>query len=61
MPLLEHNISANAHLFQYTRPTATVLDWDDETLPEFIRTFQEGFDVIVYVPVLTLLSSRVLK
>lgn len=48
MPLLEHNISTNAHLFQDTRPTAVVLDWDNETLPDSIQAFNEGFDVIVY-------------
>lgn len=51
MPLLEHNISTNAHLFQDTRPTAVVLDWDNETLPDSIQAFNEGFDVIVMADV----------
>jgi len=51
MPLLEHNISANAQLFQHIHPTATVLDWDSETLPDFIQAFNEGFDVIVMADV----------
>jgi uncharacterized phage-like protein YoqJ len=48
MPLLEQNISANAHLFQHSRPTAAVLDWDNETLPHFIQEYNEGFDAIMY-------------
>lgn len=49
MPLLEHNITINAHLFPHMRPVAAVLDWDDDTLPDFMQAFNEGFDAIVYV------------
>jgi len=49
MPLLEHNITANQHLFSSTRPRATILDWDDEGLPDYIQALNQGFDAIVYV------------
>ena len=48
MPLLEHNISANEHLFKSTRPQAAVLDWDDDDLPEEIQSLDAGIDAIVY-------------
>lgn len=37
MPLLEQNISANAHYCPSTAPKASVLDWDDEELPKEVR------------------------
>jgi hypothetical protein len=46
MPLLEENITANSGYFQSTKPQATVLDWDDEDLPEDIKNLQ-GLDAIV--------------
>ena len=47
MPLLEHNISSNEHLFEGSRPQALVLDWDDEDLPTEVNSLQTGFDLIV--------------
>lgn len=46
MPLLEHNITANRHLFPTTIPKAAVLDWD-ENLPGEIESMKR-IDVIVY-------------
>ena len=46
MPLLEQNISANAHYCPSTAPKALVLDWDDEELPKEVRDL-ESLDVIV--------------
>jgi hypothetical protein len=48
MPLLEHNISANQHLFPSTRPQTAVLDWDKD-LPDYIYDMQGGFHAIMYV------------
>ena len=52
MPLLEHNINANARLFPENtgaKPEAMVLDWDDKVIPERIESIsrQRGFDVIM--------------
>jgi protein N-lysine methyltransferase METTL21D len=52
MPLLEHNIHANARFFPENtgaRPEAMVLDWDDEEIPERIENTsrQRGIDIIV--------------
>lgn len=51
MPLLQHNILTNGHLFSanlpYTRPSATVLDWDD-TLPEAVTAHGGGYDIVMY-------------
>src|SRR6202050_753567 len=49
MPLLKHNISANEQLFKSARPQATVLDWDDDVLPEEIQSLDTGIDAIVCV------------
>jgi hypothetical protein len=54
MPLLEHNIQANAVFLPENagaRPEAMVLDWDDEVIPERVVNIskQRGFDVIVCV------------
>lgn len=51
MPLLEHNISANARFYSasHTRPQALVLDWNDERLPAEVATVNAGFDLIVWV------------
>lgn len=54
MPLLEYNISANAHLFSSSesRPTAgcspraAVLNWEED-LPLEIQTLSNGIDAIV--------------
>jgi hypothetical protein len=46
MPLLEQNISANAHYCPSTTPKASVLDWDDEELPKEVRDL-ENLNVIV--------------
>jgi len=46
MPLLEHNISANQHIFPSTHPQAAVLDWDEE-LPDNIQAIEGGFDAIM--------------
>lgn len=46
MPLLEHNISANAHLYPASHPQAAVLDWDED-LPDHIQAIEGGFDAIV--------------
>ncbi|KAI9067953.1 hypothetical protein FKP32DRAFT_1643182 [Trametes sanguinea] len=53
MPLLEHNVSANATLFNTTstRPRPLVLDWDAEELPEAVRAVELGFDAIVMADV----------
>jgi hypothetical protein len=51
MPLLEHNISANEHLFTSVRPHASVLDWDDEDIPEVIKYLDAGIDAIVYADI----------
>ncbi|KAI0825552.1 putative methyltransferase-domain-containing protein [Irpex lacteus] len=53
MPLLEHNILANARYFSasHTRPQALVLDWDDERLPAAVATVNAGFDLIVMADV----------
>jgi protein N-lysine methyltransferase METTL21D len=48
MPLLEQNISANAHYCPSTTPKASVLDWDDEELPKEVRDL-ENLNVIVWV------------
>jgi len=48
MPLLEHNISANQHLFKSACPKAAILDWDDEGIPEEIYSLNTGIDAIVY-------------
>jgi hypothetical protein len=52
MPLLEHNIHANARFFPENtgaKPEAMVLDWDDEVIPERIESIsrQRGFNVIM--------------
>lgn len=47
MPLLEHNIKLNEHLFPHTRPQAVVLDWDEDDLPDYIQSSEKGFDAIV--------------
>lgn len=51
MPLLEHNIRTNAHLFSSanTSPRAVVLDWDDERLPTEVTDVEGRFDMIVWV------------
>ncbi|KAG6852928.1 hypothetical protein C0991_008073 [Blastosporella zonata] len=46
IPLIEHNIDANAAQLQNTRLEAAVLDWDDE-LPEYVHDFPDGFDAIM--------------
>ena len=46
MPLLEQNISANAHYFPSSSPEASVLDWDNEELPKEVQDL-ENLDVIV--------------
>ncbi|KAI0630629.1 putative methyltransferase-domain-containing protein [Trametes polyzona] len=53
MPLLEHNVSANASLYDSTaiRPQPLVLDWDDEQLPERVAAVDTGFDAIVMADV----------
>jgi hypothetical protein len=51
MPLLEHNISANEHLFTSAHPQAAVLNWDDAEIAEVIKSFDAGIDVIVYATV----------
>ncbi|KAF7969692.1 hypothetical protein HWV62_26210 [Athelia sp. TMB] len=60
MPLLEHNISANADLFAAPgsgsgamygcKPRAAVLDWEED-LPDDIRTLDGGIDAIVMADV----------
>lgn len=52
MPLLEHNIRANARFLPGNtgaKLEAMVLDWDDEVIPERIESIsrQKGFDVIM--------------
>jgi len=51
MPLLEHNISANEHLFRSARPQAAILDWDEDDLPEEIQSLDTGIDAIVMADV----------
>ncbi|KAF8629051.1 hypothetical protein AX15_003551 [Amanita polypyramis BW_CC] len=56
MPLLEHNIDANARFFPEnmgTRPRAMILDWDDDTIPTQIQNIsrQRGLDAIVMADV----------
>lgn len=50
MPLLGHNIAANASLFNShaTHPKDHVLDWD-RPLPPEVSAEQDGFDVIMCV------------
>ncbi|EEB95374.1 hypothetical protein MPER_05667, partial [Moniliophthora perniciosa FA553] len=51
MPLLEHNISINSHLFpSYSTPVAKVLDWDED-LPEFTETVRGKVDLIIMADV----------
>ncbi|KAF9077962.1 putative methyltransferase-domain-containing protein [Rhodocollybia butyracea] len=52
MPLLEHNISANSHLFSRAsgRPRPEVLDWDKE-LPSYTQTLRGQLDAIVMADV----------
>ncbi|KAK1222138.1 hypothetical protein PQX77_015066 [Marasmius sp. AFHP31] len=50
MPLLEHNISRNLHLYPDSRPQANVLDWDED-LPECIRMLLDNLDVIIMADV----------
>lgn len=47
MPLLEHNISANEHLFSFTRPLAAVLDWDEEKLSKEVLSLNDGLDAVM--------------
>ncbi|KAK7683348.1 hypothetical protein QCA50_013610 [Cerrena zonata] len=51
MPLLEHNISNNEHLFVGDRPQALVLDWDEESLPSEVTAIQDGFDLVIMADV----------
>ncbi|KAG6900334.1 hypothetical protein C0993_012531, partial [Termitomyces sp. T159_Od127] len=46
IPLIEHNIVANAPHLQNTRLQAAILDWDNETFPDYVKEFPEGFDAI---------------
>ncbi|KAF9266770.1 hypothetical protein L218DRAFT_996333 [Marasmius fiardii PR-910] len=50
MPLLEHNISRNYHLFLNTHltPLPKVLDWDED-LPDFVSNISGNLDVIMYL------------
>ncbi|KAG6832659.1 hypothetical protein H0H87_000841 [Tephrocybe sp. NHM501043] len=50
IPLIEHNIEANAAHLQNTQLGAAVLDWDDE-LPDFVKDFPNGFDAIIMADV----------
>ncbi|KAG7093508.1 hypothetical protein E1B28_007183 [Marasmius oreades] len=53
MPLLEHNISSNSHLFlnpTYSAPTPKVLDWDED-LPEFTQKIPGNLDFILMADV----------
>ncbi|KAG6898321.1 hypothetical protein C0992_011913 [Termitomyces sp. T32_za158] len=51
IPLIEHNVAVNAAHLQNTRFQAAVLDWDDDTLPDFVQEFPEGFDAIIMADV----------
>ncbi|KAH9479687.1 Protein-lysine N-methyltransferase EFM3 [Psilocybe cubensis] len=50
MPLLEENISINDIYYKSNPPKALVLDWDDEELPEAVKTLQ-NLDAIVMADV----------
>ncbi|KAH8103850.1 putative methyltransferase-domain-containing protein [Cristinia sonorae] len=52
MPLLEHNIAQNAHLFTSPsmQPRAIVLDWDENIPPE-VSAVKGGFDFIIMADV----------
>ncbi|KAL0066077.1 hypothetical protein AAF712_006908 [Marasmius tenuissimus] len=50
MPLLEHNISRNQHLYPDPKPRANVLDWDED-LPEYTRMLSGDLDVIIMADV----------
>lgn len=52
IPLLEHNIAANRHLFTSgsAHPKASVLDWDED-LPDYIQSITAGFDAIIMADV----------
>ncbi|TFK39430.1 putative methyltransferase-domain-containing protein [Crucibulum laeve] len=50
MPLLEHNISSNTHIFSNSKPKADVLDWDEEELPVYIKEM-ESIDAIIMADV----------
>ena len=49
MELMSYNIRANAALYPNCLLMALPLDWDDEELPETVRSIRErgGFDLIV--------------
>jgi len=51
MPLLEHNIFANKHLFSSACPKAAVLDWNEEHLPDEIHSLTTGIHAIVMADV----------
>lgn len=53
LPLLTHNVSANAMLFNSpaARPKPLALNWDDRDLPEEVRGVHGGFDVIIMADV----------
>ncbi|RDB15874.1 hypothetical protein Hypma_003674 [Hypsizygus marmoreus] len=51
MPLLEQNMSTNKHHFLKLELEAAVLDWDNESLPDYIQEFPDGFDAIIMADV----------
>ncbi|KAK0497323.1 putative methyltransferase-domain-containing protein [Armillaria luteobubalina] len=59
IPLLEHNIASNGHLFSddSARPKASVLDWYED-LPDDIQSFNDGFDAIIAKRPLILLGYK---
>lgn len=55
MEILETNISNNGHWYPNVRVQASVLDWDDDSLPELVR---EGVDLIMCVTSLLFILPR---
>ncbi|KAG6907137.1 hypothetical protein DXG01_010356 [Tephrocybe rancida] len=51
IPLIKHNIEANAAHLQNVRVEAAVLDWDDATLPDYVSEYPDGFDAIIMADV----------
>lgn len=49
IPLLNHNIASNLSLCPDNAPKAAVLDWEDEDLPQSVKSLG-NLDVVLYVP-----------
>jgi len=56
IPLLNHNISSNQFLYPDNVPQADVLDWDEDELPESVRSLGK-IDAILYGHLLNISMS----